>query len=145
MMRAALLTLMAAVAAYPDTVTTTDHLSLNGTLTKMSDRTVTLEAKFSAGPKTLQIPMGMIDSIEFNSIAFNPGAPPKTFGLGPGTGPAPKQTPAQAAEKDVVVLRGNQRKACKLVSVDEAVVRCEGKGNEYSRKIVLRVLIGAGR
>jgi hypothetical protein len=145
MMRAALLTLMAAVGAYADTVTTTDHLSLNGIVTRMLNATVTLEARFSAGLRSLQIPMGMIDSIEFNSVAFNPGAPPKTFGLGPGTGTASKQTQQQAVEKDVVVLRGNQRKACKLVSIDEAMVRCEGKGNEYSRKIVLRVLIGAGR
>jgi hypothetical protein len=142
---ALVLGLFTCALAYSDTVTTTDHLSVNGSLTKLSAGTITLEARFASGPKTLTIPMSKVDSIEFNSVGFNPGAPPKAFGLGPGVESSPRPAAGPAAEKDVVVLRGNNRKTCKLVSIDDTAVHCEGERNDYSRKIVLRVSVGAGR
>ncbi|HTP35544.1 MAG TPA: hypothetical protein VMJ75_25375 [Candidatus Acidoferrales bacterium] len=143
--KSALVLLFACASAYSDTVTTTGHLRVNGSLTGLSDGIITLEARFDSGPKTLTIPLNKVDTIEFNSVGFNPGAPPKAFGIGPGVGPAPRPSSAPAAEKDIVVLRGNNRKTCKLVGIDDTAVHCEGEKNDYSRKIVLRVLVGAGR
>ena len=144
--------LLAATLGYADTVTTIDHLSVNGVLKKMTEGTITLEARFGSGPKTLNIPMAMVESIEFNSVAFNPGAPPQAYGLGPGASPAPRPAaPKQTVVTDAVELRGSggERQPCKLISIDENLVHCEakdkGKPSEYSRRIVLRILVGGAR
>jgi hypothetical protein len=154
--RLVVLSLLAASLGYADTVTTIDHLSVNGILTKMTERTITLEARFVSGPKTLNIPMGAVESIEFNSVAFNPGAPPQAYGLGPGVLPVPSPAaPKQTLVTDAVELRGSggERQPCKVVLIDENLVHCEaessgkdiGKPREYSRRIVLRILVGGGR
>jgi hypothetical protein len=141
---------------YADSVTTLDHLSVNGVLTKMAGGTITLEARYAAGPKTLTIPMSAVETIEFNSVAFNPGAPPKAYGLGPGESPAQRApAPKPAVVADAVELRGGngERQPCKVASIDEGVVHCEaaasgkdkGKPVEYPRRTVLRILVGGGR
>ena len=153
---AAALGLLMLASGYADSVTTLDHLSVNGVLTKMAGGTITLEARYAAGPKTLTIPMSAVETIEFNSVAFNPGAPPKAYGLGPGESPtqrAPAPKPDVAA--DAVELRGGngERQPCKVASIDEGVVHCEaaasgkdkGKPVEYPRRTVLRILVGGGR
>jgi hypothetical protein len=148
--------LLAATLGYADTITTIDHLSVNGVLRQMTEGTITLEARFGSGPKTLNIPMAMVESIEFNSVAFNPGAPPKAYGLGPGSSPLPRPAaPKQTVVIDAVELRGSggERQPCKVVSIDENLVHCEaassgkdkGKPSEYSRRIVLRILVGGAR
>jgi hypothetical protein len=143
-------------SGYADTVTATDHLSVNGVLTRLSEGTITLEARYTSGPQTLMIPLSRVETIEFNSIAFNPGAPPKAYGLGPGGStkqlPAPPKRPVVA---DAIELRGGggDQKPCKVVSIDENVVHCEtasegkkkGLPSEYSRRIVLRILVAGGR
>jgi hypothetical protein len=152
---AAALSLLTLAAVSADTVTTADHLSVNGVLSRMAQGTITIEARYASGPKTLMIPMSMVESIEFNSIAFNPGAPPKAYGLGPGGGGGGGSQSAskQAVATDAVELRGSsgERQLCKVASIDEGIVHCEavagakGKPAEYPRRIVLRILVGGGR
>src|ERR1039457_2117017 len=151
---AAVLSIMASAFSYADTVTTSDHLSVNGVLSKMAEGTITLQARVSSGPKTLVIPTSGVEAIEFTSIAFNPGAPRKAYGLGPGVSreshPHPTQQPALT---DAIELRrGNgEQQPCRVVMIDEYKVFCkstvsggkkEGEQREYSRRIVLRVLFG---
>jgi hypothetical protein len=153
---AAVLGLLVLVSGYADTVTTADHLSVNGVLSKLAQGTITLEARYASGPKTLMIPMNTVENIEFNATAFNPGAPPKAYGLGPGDSPAERPAPAkQPLVTDAIELRGSngERQPCKVVSIDEGTVHCEagsaakdkGKPMEYPRRIVLRIVVGAGR
>src|ERR1035438_3575933 len=102
-------------SSYGDTVTTLDHLSVNGVLTKMSEGTITLEARYAAGPKTLMIPMSTVETIEFNSTAFNPGPPPKPYGLGPGNSRTPRPVPPkEPIVADAIVVRGarGERQPC---------------------------------
>ena len=147
--------ILSLASAYADTVTTADHLSINGSLADMKNGLIRLDALYSSGPKTLTIPLKAVETIEFNSIAFNPGAPPKASGLGPGVTTTSVLAPKQATHADVLELRGGagERQPCTVVSIDEAVVHCEPapalKGTkkpiEYSRRIVLRILVGGGR
>lgn len=128
-------------SVWSDTITTTDHLSVNGSLVNMSDGILTLNSRFNSGTRTLQIQKTAVQSIEFNSTTFNPGAPPKVLGIGPARdGPT---APAKVNSGDVVVLRGNQRRDCKSLNIDADMVRCGTKNNEFSRKVVLRILVGA--
>ena len=141
MIRRILLIVCAAAAAHADTVTTTDHLSVNGNLKQMSGGVITLDASYGAGTKTLSIQLSAVDAIGFNSTTFNPGNPPKVLAIGPPKG-SPR-SPQDAAAMDTVVLRGNQRKDCMLLSIDANTIRCAGKGGDYNRRTVLRILIGA--
>lgn len=154
--KAVVLSISALVPGYADTVTTLDHLSVNGVLTRMADGMLTLEARYASGLKTLMIPTSRVEAIEFNSTAFNPGAPPKAYGLGPGVSPGPHSAPPkQAVVTDAIELRGGngEYQPCKVVSIDENVVHCEapsggkekGRPSEYRRRLVLRVLFGGGR
>jgi len=138
-----LFAVLAAVPAFPDTVTKSDHLSVNGSLKQMSGGVITLEAQFNSGNgtpvmKTLLISITEVESIEFNSTTFNPGAPPKALGITP-----PPTTSNQAAAADQLILRGGQRKECKLIGIDQQSVHCVGKGGDYTRKVTLRILVGA--
>lgn len=151
---AAVLGLLTLAPGYADSVTTTDHLTVNGVLSKMAQGTITLEARYASGTKTLMIPMSMVASIEFNATAFNPGAPPKAYGLGPGDSTAERPAPPkQAVAADAIELRGasGERQACKVSSIDEGSVHCEaasvskGKRAEYPRRIVLRIVVGGGQ
>lgn len=143
-------------SSHGDTVTKLDHLSVNGILTKMSEGTITLEARYGSRPKTLIVPMSAVEIIEFNSTAFNPGAPPKAYGLGPGISHTPPPAPPKEhIVTDAVELRGakGEREPCKVTSIDESIVHCEassgtkgkGKPSEYARWIVLRIVVGGGR
>jgi hypothetical protein len=139
MMRRILPILCAAAAAHADTVTTTSHLSVNGSLKQMSGGVITLDASYAAGgTKTLSIPLSAVDGIGFNSTTFNPGKAPQN----PNTGSSPG---GHAGDVDwTVVLRaGGQSRACKLLSIDANTVHCAGKGGDYDRRTVLRILVGA--
>ena len=117
----------------------------------MSDGIITLTAQYGAGPKTLPIPISDVDTIEFNPIAFNTGPRPKAFGLGPPVPATTRPSPPKKPERtDAIELRGGggERQPCKLVKIDEIKVQCEvppGTRIDYSRKIVLRILIGGAR
>lgn len=150
------LSVLAGTSGYADTITRIDHSSVNGVLAKLSEGAITLEARYTAGPKTLNILLSSVESIEFNSVAFNPGPPPTAPGLGPGTSPVPRPaSTAQSTFSDAVELRGGNgaHQSCKVVSIDENMVHCEavsgenpkGKLREYPRRIVLRILVGGGR
>jgi hypothetical protein len=126
---------------WSDTVTTTDHLSLNGSVKKMSDGIITLEARFNSGTRTIAVKIAAVDTIEFNATTFNPGAPPNVLGIGPpreGNSAAPETT-----AKDTIVLRGNERRDCQLVSIDADSVYCKGEHTPYSRRVVLRIVVGS--
>jgi len=153
----ATLVVLTATIGYSDTVTTTDHMSVNGILVKLSAGTITLKAQFRSGPTTLLIPLSAVEIIEFNSVAFNPGPPPRAFGIGPGS----SSSPAGVSQKprtitDGIELRGSngERQTCKVISIDESVVQCSGTSSasnnsgrprEYRRKIVARILVGDGQ
>ena len=133
---------LATIAAFADTVTKTDHLSLNGSLTSMTDGVVTLEAEFPSRNetplvKTLHISIHEIESIEFNDTTFNSGAPRKPLGLIPLYAPSKQQ----AAAPDQLFLRGNRRQECRLVGIDRESVHCAGKDGDYDRKITVRIQV----
>lgn len=139
-----LFALFAAVSAFPDTVTKTDHLSLNGSLTQMSDGVITLEAEFASDSKTpliktLRISIREVESIEFNDTTFNSVAPRKSLGSTPPPA-TPKRTPAAV---DKVLLRGGVRGDCKLIGIDQESIHCAGKDADYIRKITMRIEVGA--
>lgn len=127
--------------ARSDTLTTTDHLNVNGFLKKMSDGIITLEARFNSGTKTIEVKIAAVDTIEFNATTFNPGAPPKVLGIAP-----PRESnsiPPEESARDTIVLRGGQRKGCQLLSIDPDTVHCRGEKDGYSRRVVLRILVGS--
>jgi hypothetical protein len=140
------LVLLIPVSAWSDTITTKDHLSVSGSLVGMSNGIITLNARFSSETKMLQIPIASVESIEFNSMTYNPGAPPKVLGVGP---PQSHVTePAEVIAGDLVVLRGDDRRACKLLSIDADRVYCDTKdsksgSNSFGRSVVLRIQLGA--
>jgi hypothetical protein len=126
--------LLAAVPARPDTVTKTDHTSVNGSLIQMSGGTVTLQARFGTSTQTVSIAMGEVGAIEFNQTTYNPGAPPKALN-------SASSVPKPATTADVLVLRGGQRKDCDLISIDQRTVHCAGKNADSTRNVTLRILV----
>ena len=101
--------------------------------------------------------MSTVASIEFNSTAFNPGAPPKAYGLGPGNSRTPRPAPPkEPIVTDAVELRGanGERQPCKVIehrrehrSLRSSIWRDgdKDKPSQFARRIVLRVLVGGGR
>ena len=152
MVKSALVACLTATPCFADSVTTVDHLTVNGVLTAMSEGKITLEAHYASGTKTLTILLSNVETIEFNTLAFNPGPPPKTLGLGPGTSTATHPAgPAQPTAGDTLEFRGSngQRQPCRLISIDAYKVYCEtpttgkkaDKPIEFPRQMVLRVLV----
>lgn len=136
--------LLSALSALCDTVTKNDHLSVNGSLTRLSDGVITLEAQFAQRGKTpeikvLHISISDVESVEFNYTTFNSGAPPKALGITPA--PVPSKEPLAAA--DQLLLRGGQLKACKLIGIDQEFVHCAGKDGDYPRRVTRRIQVGA--
>ena len=127
-----------------DTVTTTEKVSVNAKVIKLTDNELTVVARFESGDKTFQIAQSDTEIIEFNNTTFNAGAPPKAFGLGPPlkNEKIPRSTPESP---DTIVLRGGQHRECKLTGIDDQFVHCFGKDGDYPRKIVLRILVGQGK
>jgi hypothetical protein len=136
------LALLAATPSAADTVTKTNHLSVNGVIKQLSGSMITLEARTKSGTDTLQIGISEVESIEFNDTTFNSGAPRKAPGIGPGTDSGTPATPKQANLTDIVVLRGGQRRECTLTGIDLQLVHCGGRDGDYNRRIVLRIILG---
>jgi hypothetical protein len=140
----AIMPLFATALAYCDTVTTTDNLSVYGTIQEVTATTITLEGTFKLGTKSYTIPRAKVTRIDLNSTVFNPGAPPKTLGLGPGDDEkGPPLQAQQPSQGDTIVLRGNTAKPCKLMAIDASTVHCEG--SDYPRSRALYILIGRGQ
>ena len=133
--------LLATAFAYGDTVTTTDNLSVYGTIKEVTATTITLEGTFHLGTKSYTIPRDKVTRIDLNSTVFNPGAPPRTLGLGPSGNQ--KVAPPQPAQEDVIVLRGNLQHPCNLMAIDANAVHCAG--SDYPRSRALYVLLGSGQ
>lgn len=132
--------LFAAGAGRCDTVTTADNLSVYGIIREVTATTITLEGTFPSGTKVYAVPRERVVRIDLNSTKYNPGAPPRTLGLGPAKG---QTTQAAGMLKDTIVLKGSTSKPCKLLAIDDDGVHCEG--NSYPRYEVLYILIGRGR
>lgn len=134
------LILLSCRTARPDTVTMKDSVSINGSLLAMSNGVITIKARFRSEDREARIPVEDIQSIEFNSLTFNPAAPPKILGFGPpgGQNASQKQPPAEG----VIVLRGGAREPCILVGIDADRVHCDPKDTGYSRNAVLRIVFG---
>jgi hypothetical protein len=136
--------ILVSVPARSDTITIVKNLSYNGTLLGLSNGVVTLEAHFPSGIQTMRFRIDSVRSIEFNS-AVNNGPPPKTVGIGPAQTSSAAAT--EAVPGDIIVLRGNDRRICKLVSIDTNSVFCAQQGNRsgtssWARGLVLRVQVG---
>jgi hypothetical protein len=129
-----------AAMVFGDTVTTTDNLSVYGTIKNITLATITVEGVFQQGTETYVIAREKVARIDLNSTTYNPGAPPKTLGLGPGDGK--KGPTAQPLPDDTIVLRGNASDPCKLLAIDENAVHCEQA--VYPRSRALYILVGHG-
>jgi hypothetical protein len=140
MSRAILVCLLSAAVGLADTVTTSDQLSVNGSLVEMSNGVIQLQVSSRSGKELRWIPVSKVAAIEFNSTVFNAGGPPKLYGIKPSVNEErpSKKAAAPAGQQETIVLRGGQSKACRLLSIDQAQVHCEGA--EYSRQVVLRIL-----
>jgi hypothetical protein len=118
-----------------------DNLSINGSLVGMSNGVLRIKARFPSEEKEVWIPAKDVLSIEFNSVTFNAGAPPKILGFGPPIGQnAPQKEPPA---EDVIVLRGGMRQSCILVGIDADRVHCGPKDTGYNRNKVLRIVLGS--
>jgi hypothetical protein len=127
-------------SARPDTITMKDSLSIHGSLLGMSSEVLKIKAQFPSEEREVWIPVRNVQTIEFNLLTFNPGAPPKILGFGPprGQGTSKKMFPAG----DVIVLRGGERKSCILVGIDTDRVHCDPNYTGYNRNAVLRIVLG---
>ena len=137
--RLGILTLLATASAYCDTVNTVDNLSVHGTIKEITATTITLEGNFASGTKSYTFPRSNVTRIVINSIIFNSGAPPKTYGLGPGDNNKKDPQP-QTSQTDTIVLKGNSRKPRKLLAINASTVRCDE--SSYPRSMALYVLLG---
>jgi hypothetical protein len=135
------LMLLVCRSARPDTITTTEGSSVNGTVLGLSNGIVKIKARFPSKTKEIWVPLKNIQSIEFNSQTFNPGAPPEIQGFGPAGGQDAQQKSAPAGE--VVVLRGGERQPCNLVDIDADTVHCGPHDTVYPRNKVLRIVFGS--
>ena len=127
-------------SARPDTITMKDGVSVNCSVLEMSSGILELKAKFPSEEKDVRIPIKDVQSIEFNSLTTNLGAPPKILGFGPPSGQNSPQDVLPA--EDVVVLRGGARQPCILVGIDANRVRCGPNDAYYNRNKVLRIVMG---
>ncbi|MGA9133441.1 MAG: hypothetical protein WB384_15675, partial [Candidatus Sulfotelmatobacter sp.] len=77
------LALLSCKWACPDTITTKDNLSINGSLVEMSNGVLKLKVRYPSKSKEVWIGVEVLQSIEFNHQTFNTGPPPKIQGFGP--------------------------------------------------------------
>jgi hypothetical protein len=125
-----------------DTIVTKENVTINGTVSKMANGEMVIVARYESGEKTLTIRKTDAESIEFNKVTSNSVAPPKAIGLGPPRDGSKSSAPATEPADTIVLKRGQQRRACNLLGFDEETVHCEGKGGDYPRKLVLRIVLG---
>lgn len=138
-----LLAMLTCKSALPDTIVTTENLSVNGSIIGMSNGILTIKARFSSKEQARErwIPVRDIQTIEFNSLTFNAGAPPKILGFGPPSDQnAPQKEPPAG---DVIVLRGGTRQPCNLVGIDANRVHCNVNDTGFGRNAVLRIVLGS--
>jgi hypothetical protein len=135
------LALLSCTPACPDTLTTKDNLSVNGTLVGMSNGVLRFNVRFTSEPKEVRIRVEDVQSIEFNSVTFNSGPPPKILGFGPPSdqSASQKKTPVE----DIIVLRGGSRQPCTLVGIDANRIHCDPNDAGYNRRAVLRIVFGS--
>jgi hypothetical protein len=138
---AVVLALLTCGSARPDTITVKDNLGINGSLLEMSKGVLRMKARFPSEEKVVWISIEDVQSIEFNLLTSNPGAPPKILGFGPPSGQDAPQKISPAG--DVIVLRGGTRHACILVGIDTDRVHCDPNGIGYNRSEVLRIALGS--
>jgi hypothetical protein len=127
-------------SARPDTIITTDGSSVNGSILGVANGVVKIQSRFPSKTKEIWVPLKNVQSIEFNSQTFNPGAPPEIQGFGPG-GPQDSQKSNRTGE--VIVLRGGERQPCNLVDLDADAVHCGPRDTFYPRSKVLRIVFGS--
>ncbi len=131
------LMLLVCRSARPDTITTTDGSSVNGSVLGISNGVVKIQSRFPSKTKEIWVSLKNIQSVEFNSQTFNPGAPPEIQGFAPDT------QPKAARAGEVIVLRGGERQPCDLVDIDADTVHCGPHDTTYPRNKVLRIVFGA--
>jgi hypothetical protein len=137
----AIIGLFGLTPCWADTITTKDHISINGTLVRMFQGEITVIARYTSEKKTLSIKVEQIEMIEFNATTFNASAPPKGLGLGPPLKPG-SSAPSKPKQTDTIFLRGSHTN-CHLIGIDEEFVHCAEKDGSFSRRVVLRIVMGA--
>jgi hypothetical protein len=135
------LMLLVCRSARPDTIITTDGSSVNGSILGVANDVVKIQSRFPSKTKEIWVPLKDIQSLEFNSQTFNPGAPPKIQGFGPASTQDSQQKSNRTGE--VIVLRGGERQPCNLVDIDADAVHCGPHDTFYPRNKVLRVVFGS--
>ena len=134
------LALLVCRPARPDTITTTDGSSVNGSVLGISNGVVKIQSRFPTKTKEIWVPLKNIQSIEFNSQTYNPGGPPEIQGFAPGGGNDAQQQSTPPGQ--VIVLRGGERQPCNLADIDAGAVHCGPKDTVYPRNKVLRIVFG---
>jgi hypothetical protein len=134
------LALLAGSSARPDTITTKDNLSIHGSLVEMSKGILKIKARFPSEEKEVWVPVKNIQTIEFNLLTYNPGAPPKILGFGAPNGQDTSQNVTPPG--DTIVFRDGKRLACNLVDIDTDHLHCDQNGTNYNRNEVLRIVLG---
>ncbi len=139
--RLIVLALLTCNSAHPDTITMKDNVTINGALVGMSNGVLRVRVRFPSETKEVWIKAEEVQSIEFNLLTLNAGAPPKLLGFGPPSDQSPPQTNPSA--EGVIVFRGGTRHSCVLVGIDPNRVHCDPKDAGYDRNTVLRILLGS--
>ena len=135
------ITLLACKSVRPDTITTKDNLSIHGSLSGLAGGVLKIKARFPSEVKEVSIKIQDVQTIEFNSLDSNPGAPPKIVGFGPPRGKDGSES--EPPTGGVIVLRGGARHSCNLVGIDAGRVHCDPNDSGYTRNTVLRIELGS--
>jgi len=108
--RLIVLALLTCNSAHPDTITMKDNVTINGALVGMSNGVLRVRVRFPSETKEVWIKAEEVQSIEFNLLTLNAGAPPKLLGFGPPSDQSPhRQTLLRKAlscfEEEHAILR----------------------------------------
>jgi hypothetical protein len=128
------LALLACRPARPDTITTTDNLSVHGSILGVANGELRIKSRFPSEEREIKISLKDIQTIEFDSDDFNKTDPPKIMGF--------ERAGSQIAG-DVIVLRDGARKACSLISIDAGVIHCAPGDKSYAKSDVIRIVLGS--
>ena len=119
---------LTAFAVKADTVTTRDSSSWNGTVTRIGNGVLQLNAGFPTGKPTLSFGANYVRSIEFNTTIYNQGAVPTNL-------PKANGKPFSGT----VYIKTQPPQHCTNITMGSGSLLCDGKGLDL--KNVVRILI----
>jgi len=124
--------------AKADTVTTQDSRTWNGTIKTMQYGILTLSAAFPSGSAILTFGSDYIRAIEFNTLAYNPGANP--VNALPKPNPNPKTLPGMIYRKLKKTEKPISCQDITAVAADARNIQCGT--TSVPRSDVVRILVG---